>query len=126
MDAPKVTGILETSLYVNDLQESIGFYKTVFRFPTLFTDHRMCALNSGPQQVLLLFLKGASAKATYAKGGMVPGSDGDGQLHLAFAIQEETLERWRQWLSEHNIAIESTVAWEGGGTSIYFRDPDGH
>jgi len=36
------------------------------------------------------------------------------------------LERAISALREHGIAIESTITWPRGGTSIYFRDPDGH
>ena len=126
MSAPHITGILETSLYVADLQQAVAFYQQVFGFPTLYADHRMCAMNAGVSQVLLLFLKGASAKPSPTSGGIVPPSDGDGQLHLAFAIAHETLRDWGRWLQDCRIAIESTVHWPAGGTSLYFRDTDGH
>jgi catechol 2,3-dioxygenase-like lactoylglutathione lyase family enzyme len=29
-------------------------------------------------------------------------------------------------LAEHGVGIESEVQWDLGGTSLYFRDPDGH
>ncbi|MDF2970539.1 MAG: glyoxalase, partial [Microvirga sp.] len=29
-------------------------------------------------------------------------------------------------LGERKIPIESRVTWPRGGTSLYFRDPDGH
>lgn len=126
MQAPSITGILETSLYVEDLEVSVSFYERVFAFPRLYSDHRLCALNAGENQVLLLFLKGASAKGSQSAGGFVPGSDADGHLHLAFAIAPETLEQWQRRLQDLNIEIESTVHWPAGGTSLYFRDPDKH
>jgi catechol 2,3-dioxygenase-like lactoylglutathione lyase family enzyme len=52
--------------------------------------------------------------------------DAQGRSHMAFAIEEERLESWRQWLKQNVVAIESTVLWELGGTSLYFRDPDGN
>lgn len=126
MSNPATTGLLETALYVDDLKRSISFYEQVFRFPVLYADHRMCALNVQLGQVLLLFLKGASALPTKSSGGIVPSSDGDGHLHLAFAIARDALENWRGWLKDNRIDLESTVDWPRGGTSIYFRDPDGH
>ena len=33
---------------------------------------------------------------------------------------------WERRLGELGIAIESTVKWERGGTSLYFRDLDHH
>lgn len=126
MTRPQINGILETSLYVTDLQVSMAFYQRAFQFPELFSNQRMCALNAGPRQVLLLFLKGASANDMETSGGTVPGHDGDGHLHLAFAISQETLDDWKQWLGDCQIEIESTVNWPAGGVSLYFRDPDGH
>jgi catechol 2,3-dioxygenase-like lactoylglutathione lyase family enzyme len=123
---PEISGILETAVYAEDLSSSLSFYQKVFRFPVMYSDHRLCALNAGPRQVLLLFLKGGSTEDSNTPGGIVPAHDGAGQLHLAFAIAKEELERWEQWLQEAGIPIESTVRWAAGGTSLYFRDPDGH
>jgi catechol 2,3-dioxygenase-like lactoylglutathione lyase family enzyme len=52
--------------------------------------------------------------------------DGDGELHLAFAVAAEEFARWEAWLAENNIAVEDKVTWPRGGQSIYFRDPDRH
>jgi len=123
---PKLTGVLETSLYVEDLERSVSFYKTIFEFETLFSDDRMCALNIADKQVLLLFLQGASTLARVASGGTIPPHDGDGQLHVAFSIAAADLGEWESWLRAKGVAIESKVIWPRGGTSVYFRDPDGH
>ena len=123
---PNLSGVLETSLYVKDLQHSVSFYKTIFEFQTLFSDERLCALNVSDKQVLLLFLKGASNTPMAASGGTIPPHDGGGQLHLAFSIAAADLEEWENWLRENGISIESKVKWSRGGTSVYFRDLDGH
>ena len=123
---PKLNALLETALYVENLERSVAFYKTIFEFETLSSSERLCALNVSNRQVLLLFLKGASTVATVTSGGVIPPNDGDGQLHLAFSIAADELERWESWLAENGIEIESKVKWERGGTSIYFRDPDQH
>ena len=126
MIVPKLNALLETALYVADLERSVAFYKTIFEFETLSSSERLCALNVSNRQVLLLFLKGASTVATVTSGGVIPPNDGDGQLHLAFSIAADELENWETWLVENGIEIESKVKWERGGTSIYFRDPDQH
>lgn len=123
---PRLEGVLETSLYVEDLEPSKSFYKAIFGFEELFSDERLCALNVSNRQVLLLFLKGASNVPIAASGGMIPPHDGGGQLHLTFSIKAAELEEWERWLGEKGVAIESTVKWARGGTSMYFRDPDGH
>ena len=113
---PQIDGILETSLYVDDVERSVRFYETIFGFRRIDTaGERGCALQAGDRQVLLLFKKGSS-----------PDHDGSGNLHLAFATSAPDLPAWEERLAEQGIAIEKRRAWEGGGKSLYFRDPDGH
>jgi catechol 2,3-dioxygenase-like lactoylglutathione lyase family enzyme len=125
---PPLEGVLETSLYVSDLEVSQQFYQDVFGFSPLYCDAaRMAAMNVSGRQVLLLFLRGASLQSIEVPGaGTIPGHDGRGQLHLAFAISTEDLAHWRAWLSHRNIPVEAEIRWERGGRSLYLRDPDGH
>jgi catechol 2,3-dioxygenase-like lactoylglutathione lyase family enzyme len=123
---PSVSGVLETSLYVDDLLRAVRFYEELFGFPRLFADERMCALAIAGKQVLLLFLKGASLDPIATPGGAIPPHDGEGRLHLAFSIAAAELPEWEARLAAHGIPIESRVTWSRGGTSLYFHDPDGH
>ncbi len=123
---PSLNGILETSVYVEDMECSMRFYQEVMQFEKLLSDERFCALKAAQPQVLLLFKKGASTQPMVFEGGTVPPHDGSGQTHLAFAISAQELEPWERWLEQHQVVIESKVRWERGGQSIYFRDPDGH
>jgi catechol 2,3-dioxygenase-like lactoylglutathione lyase family enzyme len=117
---PRTDGILESSLYVSDLSRSVRFYQEVFGFPVISDfGERGCAMHAGPQQVLLLFKKGASRDITSPH-------DGDGELHLAFVIPAAALAEWELWLQQKGIAIEEKRSWESGGWSLYFRDPDRH
>ena len=117
---PKTEGLLESSLYVGDLARSIEFYTKIFGF-RLISDfgERGCAMEAGNRQVLLLFRKGASRAITSPH-------DGDGELHLAFAISASALASWESWLQAKGIAVEEKRKWELGGWSLYFRDPDRH
>lgn len=117
---PKTDGILESSLYVSDLPRSIRFYQETFGFPVISDfGERGCAMRTGPSQVLLLFKKGASRA--------IPSPhDGDGELHLAFAIPTAELSNWESWLHERAIVVEEKRKWEAGGWSLYFRHPDRH
>jgi len=118
--SPKTDGILESSLYVSDLARSIHFYQEIFGFSVISEfGERGCALHAGPRQVLLLFKKGASLAITSPH-------DGDGELHLAFAIPSAQLGNWESFLQERGIAVEEKRKWEAGGWSVYFRDPDRH
>jgi catechol 2,3-dioxygenase-like lactoylglutathione lyase family enzyme len=123
---PQLSGVLETAVYVEDVNRSIQFYQEVMQFQKLTSDERFCALQAARQQVLLLFKKGASKEPMVIEGGIIPPHDGSGQTHLAFAISAQELAPWERWLERHQVAIESKVRWERGGQSIYFRDPDGH
>jgi catechol 2,3-dioxygenase-like lactoylglutathione lyase family enzyme len=117
---PKTEGILESSLYVSDLARSIRFYDNIFGFPVISDfGERGCALAAGARQVLLLFKKGASRV-------IAAPHDGDGELHLAFAIGVGELPGWEAWLAENGIPVEEKTAWKLGGHSLYFRDPDRH
>jgi catechol 2,3-dioxygenase-like lactoylglutathione lyase family enzyme len=87
-------------------------------------DDRFRAYSVAERDVLLLFKKGASAKAVDVSEQAVPPHDGSGQNHFAFAIAASELSAWEKCLGEHAVAIESRVRWPRGGTSIYFRDPD--
>ncbi len=122
----KLQGILETALYVEDLERSRIFYQAIFELAILFDDERLCAFNVSDKQVLLLFLKGASTIPLKTVGGTIPPHDGNGHLHLAFSISANELEEWQIRLETMNVVIESKVEWQRGGTSIYFRDPDKH
>lgn len=123
---PRVRGILETALYVDDLSLASGFYRDTFGFPVLVANPRICALDVAGRSVLLLFQRGATVGGLATTGGFVPPHDGSGPVHVAFAVAMADLEAWEEHLESRAIAIESRVEWEGGGVSLYFRDPDGH
>jgi catechol 2,3-dioxygenase-like lactoylglutathione lyase family enzyme len=76
--------------------------------------------------VLLLFLRGHSLQTVQLPGGTIPPHDGHGPVHIAFAIAADALAAWQEQLAAENVAIEGRTKWPRGGTSIYFRDPDGH
>jgi catechol 2,3-dioxygenase-like lactoylglutathione lyase family enzyme len=117
---PKTEGLLESSLYVDDLGRSVAFYRQIFGFRVIMDfGERGCALEAGHRQVLLLFKKGASRS-------IISPHDGDGELHLAFAIAASELQAWEAWLASNGIAIEERRTWDLGGQSLYFRDPDRH
>ena len=124
---PALAGILETALVVEDVERASQFYRKLFGFDVLFQDDRLCSLSVKPAQALLLFRRGGSLNDVRLPGGVLPGGmDAQGRGHVAFAIEGAWLEHWRNWLEQIGIAIESTVRWERGGTSLYFRDPDGN
>jgi len=59
-------------------------------------------------------------------GVVIPPHHGSGELHLCFAIPFGELTAWEGHLRRLDIAVESRIRWPRGGTSLYFRDPDGN
>ncbi len=123
---PKTTGLLETAIYVKDLDVSETFYRELFGFEKLLSDERVRALSIADKSVLLIFQEGASKTVNKVPGGKIPPHDAPGQTHLCFAIPTKELELWRTELEKQNIEMISEVRSPLGGTSLYFRDPDGH
>jgi len=123
---PKLDGILETALYVDDMARARAFYEGVLGLTPIFEDKRLTAYGVAARSVLLLFRRGGSTQTVTMPGGTIPGHDGAGPLHIAFATGKDEEAAWRQQLAEHGVAIEGETTWSRGGRSIYFRDPDGH
>ncbi len=126
---PAVTGVVETALYVDDLERSGRFYEQGFGFRLLMAEERMRAYSVADRQVLLLFKVGGSTRPSPMHSGRIPPHDGRGTLHLAFAIPPDAVEPWKRLLEEKGMTLESQVHCGDDsprGDSLYFRDPDGH
>ena len=122
---PTLDRVLETALYVDDLDRAAAFYADVLGLAPLYEDQRLRAFAVG-NSVLLLFRRGASLETIKLPGGTIPPHDGSGPLHVAFAVAADELVRWEARLGERDIPIEGRTDWSRGGRSVYFRDPDGH
>lgn len=123
---PKLDAVLETSLYFDDLDAAKRFYGEVLGLSPMFEDDRLAACPIGAQSVLLMFRRGHTADDTRIPGGTVPGHEGQGRGHVAFAIDADALSDWEAHLARHDVAIESRVDWAKGGRSLFFRDPEGN
>jgi catechol 2,3-dioxygenase-like lactoylglutathione lyase family enzyme len=123
---PRVRRVLETAIYVDDLQRAQRFYELVLRLSVMSSGDRLVAMDAGEGTVLLLFRRGTTGDGASFPGGWIPPHQGSGSPHFALAIDSEELAAWRDRLAEHGVGIESEVQWDLGGTSLYFRDPDGH
>lgn len=123
--APAVEGVLETSLYARDLERTAAFYRDLFGFRALVDSPRLVAFEIAERSVLLVFQAGATERDVVEAGGVIPGHDGHGRLHLAFSIKADDLAAWRERLAERGVEIVGEFRWPRGGTSLYMRDPDG-
>ena len=108
------------------MERARRFYADMMGLEPVIEEDRITVYEAGPRAVLILFLQGAMLEPVETPKGSIPPHDGSGPLHCALAIAEDALAPWRQHLAGHDVPIEGEMSWPRGGTSIYFRDPDGH
>ncbi|TYR29606.1 glyoxalase/bleomycin resistance/extradiol dioxygenase family protein [Mesorhizobium microcysteis] len=121
------SGILESALYVDDLDKAERFYGEVMGLERIAkVEGRHVFFRCG-EGVLLLFDADKTVKPPAADARLpVPphGTKGDG--HLCFRGTEDEIERWKAHLEANGVTIEADFEWPQGGRSIYFRDPAGN
>jgi catechol 2,3-dioxygenase-like lactoylglutathione lyase family enzyme len=123
---PKIMGLLETALYVEDMGRSVRFFRDVMGLVSMLETETLAAFDAGSGTVLLLFQRGGSTQDTHSDMGTIPGHDGSGPLHMAFAITAESYEEWREHLRRAGVVERGEMCWRSGGRSFYFEDPDAH
>jgi catechol 2,3-dioxygenase-like lactoylglutathione lyase family enzyme len=123
---PPIDGLLETALYVGDMARSAAFFRDVLGLKPMLETERLIAFDAGRQGVLLVFARGRSIEDMPSERGVVPGHDGRGPLHMAFAIPEAEYEPWKAHLAKAGVKLRGEMRWPRGGRSLYFEDPDGH
>jgi catechol 2,3-dioxygenase-like lactoylglutathione lyase family enzyme len=118
--------ILESALYVDDLDAAEAFYGGVLGLEKLGRrPGRHVFFRCGPG-VLLIF-NPAETELPYTTGQLpVPSHGARGPGHLCFRAEASELDGWRTRLEAAGIEIESDMEWPDGGRSIYFRDPAGN
>ncbi|WP_298961884.1 VOC family protein [uncultured Roseibium sp.] len=126
MKRPAIAGILETAVYVDDMDAAHVFYSEVLGLKRMVAGERLYAYDAGPAQVLLVFHRGHTGEDVETSGGTVPGHDTNGHSHFAFKIASDEMRAWRRYLKETGTPIISEVTWPAGGRSLYFNDPDGN
>jgi catechol 2,3-dioxygenase-like lactoylglutathione lyase family enzyme len=121
------SAILESALYVTDLDAAETFYRDVLGLSLISrVDGRHVFFNCG-QGVLLLFNAEVTEIPPSPDARLpVPPHGATGQGHLCFAATAQEIERWKTRLEALGIAIEADFEWPNGGRSIYFRDPSGN
>jgi catechol 2,3-dioxygenase-like lactoylglutathione lyase family enzyme len=122
----KIDKVIETVLYVSDIERADAFYREVLKLPTMAANERFRAYNVGDRSVLLLFIEGDSLRGAHYPTGFIPAHDGVGPAHIGLAVTKEQLPHWERHLVDNGMEIEGRMRWEHGGESIYFRDPDAH
>jgi catechol 2,3-dioxygenase-like lactoylglutathione lyase family enzyme len=118
----RIKAVIETAIYVEDLQATEAFYGTVLGLSVLGREPgRHVFFRVGEASVLLAF-----RAETTIKGDILPSHGASGPGHFALGIETEAFAAWRAHLESHGVAVEKEVEWPRGGKSLYFRDPAGN
>ena len=121
------SGILESALYVDDLDAAEAFYRGVMGLDVIVrVEGRHVFFRCG-DGVLLLFDASKTVQPPKADARLpVPPHGTHGAGHLCFRGTAAEIENWKTHLAAEGIAIEADFEWPQGGRSIYFRDPAGN
>ena len=113
--------VLETCLYVDDLDAAEKFYADVLGFEKLSTVQGRHVFFRAGEGVLLLF----NPAASLIPQDLPPhGTHGSG--HCCFRIEEGDYERWKAHLEERGVEVVAEYTWSPGVKSLYFHDPAGN
>nr|WP_253913297.1 VOC family protein [Pseudoruegeria sp. HB172150] len=121
-----MTGVLEASVYVDDLDAAAGFYgdllglEEILRVPGRHVFFR-CGTT-----VLLCFIAEATRQQTANARLPVPPHGSEGPGHVCFAVKRAALDGWRARVEAAGLTVEADFEWPNGARSIYLRDPAGN
>lgn len=116
-------GILETAIYVDDIDAAEAFYTEVFGLETVTKlDGKFVFLRCG-QGMLLIF--NPKESSTPNANNPIPRHGTTGAGHFCFSAKDaEEVGKWRDHFVSLGIEIERYHIWDGSGAhSVYIRDP---
>jgi len=109
----RVRKILETCIYVDDLNAAEQFYQDVLGLKLVSRQDNRHVFLQCEDQMLLIF----NPQESIDDGDLPPhGTTGAG--HLAFGVPEDELDAWKTRLTSKLITIERKIDWPGGGRSM--------
>ena len=122
-----IDAVLETCLYVSDLDAARKFYGETLGLPIVaHAPERHVFFRCG-EGMLLVFDPAQTATSAGQVGGVpVPPHGASGAGHVCFRIDADALPSWRERLVTAGVEIEAQIEWPRGGASIYVRDPGGN
>jgi catechol 2,3-dioxygenase-like lactoylglutathione lyase family enzyme len=122
---PKADAILETAIYVDDLEAAQHFYREIFGLDVIAsTPGRHVFMRCG-RQVLLIF--NPEASSTEMAGIVVPRHGTRGAGHICFRAENAAeFDEWRAHFVTSGLSVEHDHTWPNGARSVYVRDPAGN
>lgn len=119
---PAIDRVLETCLYVDDLELAEAFYRDTLGLEFVSRQKDRHVFFRCGSTMLLIFNPIESRQPNME----VPPHGADGSGHIALAIDAAQWKAWETRLNDHGVEIETVVEWPRGGKSMYFRDPAGN
>jgi catechol 2,3-dioxygenase-like lactoylglutathione lyase family enzyme len=114
--ALQIKAVVETAIYVDDLEAAESFYGTVLGLKVIGTElGRHVFFQVGEASVLLAFLADATLRDVKLP---VHGTSGPG--HIGLGIEADEFDAWRTFLQGHGVIIEKEVEWPRGGSQFTF------
>ena len=121
-----IQGILETAIYVDDLDAAEKFYGGVLGLEMeLKAENRHVFFRCGPG-ILLIFNADETLKPAAPDALPVPSHGTRGAGHVCFRVDAKQLDGMVEKLNKSGIPIESDFRWPNGARSIYLLDPAGN
>ncbi len=123
----RIKGVIETCIYASDLHAVEYFYGQILELKLVSKEeNRHLFYRCGKGMLLIFNPKHTSSEQSFVNGEPVPLHGASGPGHLALAVENQDIPKWRERLETWNIKIESEITWPNGFNSIYFRDPAGN
>ena len=118
-----IRGVYETVMYAADVPAAATFYADVLGLRLVDGPDELAAgFRLDDRGVLLIFDPSRASRP----GRPVPSHGASGAGHIAFSVEDGTLDVCAETLRGRGIEIEREIEWDRGGRSIYFRDPAGN
>ncbi len=111
-----LTGLVELTLEVRDLEVLESFYTDVFGLRVLKRDEDRIWLAAGERARLGLWLPGEKEF----------GDEGGRHVHYAFGAEPGTLDALVGRLQDRGVPVRGPEEHPGGDRSIYVEDPEGN
>ena len=119
---PRISHVLETCIYGRNLDAMERFYTSILGLTKMSAEPpRHVFFRLSTTSVLLVF----NPDETCGEQD-VPSHGANGPGHVAFAIDDDDIDAWRDTLEARDVEIEREIDWPNGAHSLYFRDPAGN